>query len=122
MAEAIANIRERPGCYLKNIAANISRLFFSFPYSYTRQKMTTLFYLLPNVVLLSFLWPALCVVVRSPRKRLTALYPYLLFAAVTLGGTALLSAYARMLFPVVPALLLVIIYGLREVRLESPTP
>jgi hypothetical protein len=40
------------------------------------------------------------------------------FGAAAFGGAALLSAFARMLFPLIPILLFVIFYGLRDIDLK----
>lgn len=100
--QAVENIAARPAKYLKNVAANASRMCFSFPYSYTPQKLTTLFYVLPNALLLSAL--ALSVVVLAARRPPGCgdCHLVLVLMALTLGGSSLLSAYPRMLDPVVP--------------------
>ena len=54
MRQGIENIKTHPKKFMRNVAANISRMCFSFPYSYTPQKLTTLFYVLPNAFLLSW--------------------------------------------------------------------
>lgn len=113
---AFENIRRHPARYAKNVAANVSRLFFSFPYTRTPQKLTTLFYIVPNALLLSALAAALAAMLRTPRASVAATYPYALFAGLAFLGSALLSAYARMLFPIVPFILFFIVFGLRGMR------
>ena len=51
---AVENIKNHPKKYLKNWCANVGRLFFNYPYSYTPQKISTYFYILPNMLLLTF--------------------------------------------------------------------
>ena len=122
-ARARENLAAHPSAYLRNIAANLSRMFFSFPYTHTPQKLSTLFYALPNSFLLAFATLALVRLVRRARAGLAALYPYLLFAGAAFAGTALLSAYARMLFPFVPVLLLLIVRGAQSGNPEAlPEP
>lgn len=118
-AEALRNLSAQPGAYVRNIAANLSRMFFSFPYSHTPQKLSALFYALPNSFLLAFAALALARLARSVRARVVPIYPYLFFAGAGLAGTALLSAYARMLFPFVPVLLLLAVYALQPRRPAS---
>ncbi len=114
-AQARENLAAHPAVYLRNIGANLSRMFFSFPYAHTEQKLSTLFYALPNGFLLAFTTLALVRLPRRARAGPPALskvegpvYPYLLFAGAAFAGTALLSAYPRMLFPFVPIMLFLI--------------
>lgn len=101
-SRAVANIVARPGRYLRNVAANIARMWYSFPYSYTPQKLTTLFYALPNSLLLSGLLASAVVLwIRRP-PGVGQTHFMLAFMALTLGGSSLLSAYPRMLDPVIP--------------------
>ena len=100
--QAIDNIKAHPAKFLRNVAANVTRMWFSFPYSYTPQKLTTLFYVLPNSFLLSGLAIAAVVLwVRRPAG-VGDCHLVLVFMGLTLGGSALLSADPRMLDPVVP--------------------
>lgn len=107
---AINNIRSNPIKFLQNVFANISRLWFSFPFSFTQQKLTTLFYLIPNSFILMLL--ILCIPVLFIKRR--AVKPeavsFILFAGAGFGLHALLSAYARMLLPIIPMLLWLIFY------------
>jgi len=123
-AAAFRNLRNHPFKYLKNVAANISRIFFSFPYTRTPQKLSTLFYVIPNALLLTFFSLALVGIARMGRAEASVLFPYALFGGVAFIGAALLSAYPRMLFPLVPVILFTILYGLRHARLgpEKRTP
>ena len=56
--QAISNIRNHPKSYMKNIIANIGRLLFNYPYTNTLQKLSTYFYMIPNmfIVVLSFMF------------------------------------------------------------------
>ncbi len=107
-ARARENLAAHPAVYLRNIGANLSRMFFSFPYTHTEQKLSTLFYALPNSFLLAFVTLALLRLARGASARWPAIYPYLLFGGAAFAGTALLSAYPRMLFPFVPIMLFLI--------------
>ncbi len=49
---AIKNIKTKPTKYLKNWVANICRLLFNYPYSYTYQAMRSYFYFIPNMFLI----------------------------------------------------------------------
>ena len=118
-AQARENLAEHPAVYLRNLAANLSRIFFSFPYTHTEQKLSSLFYALPNSFLLAFVTVALVRLLRRARAAFASLYPYLLFAGTGFAGTALLSAYPRMLFPFVPVMLFLIV---RDMQSGSPGP
>jgi len=100
--KAIYNITHNPAKFLKNWIANIGRLLFSYPYSYTPQRLSTFFYLIPNmfIVVLSFL----CI---YPAYRGRKSVPYeisslLSFALITFGGSTLLSGYSRQFCILVP--------------------
>lgn len=104
--QAIANITHHPAKFAQNWLANIGRLLFSNPFSFTQQKLSTFFYIIPNmflVVLLVFsIYPA---IVR--RKSIPfEIFALLFFAIVSFGGTSLLAAYDRQFRPLVPILLL----------------
>src|SRR5262249_2467752 len=109
-AAAIENIRSKPLKYLQNVIANVSRLWFSFPYSFTQQKVTTLFYLIPNSFLLVSLIFCIPILVIQWRKLAPETLLFSLFAITAFGLHALLSAYARMLTPIVPILLWLVFY------------
>lgn len=104
--QAIENITHYPVKYFGNWAANIGRLLFSYPFSYTNQKISTYFYILPNmfivVLFLLGVYPAI-----SRRKIIPfEIYALLLFALITFGGASLVSAYDRQFRPLIPILLL----------------
>lgn len=106
--QAIENIKTHPAKFLKNVAANITRMCFSFPYSYTPQKLTTLFYMLPNAFLLSMLVVgAVALWARRP-PGVGDCHLVAVFMALTFGGSALLCADPRMLYPIVPGILFLV--------------
>jgi hypothetical protein len=84
----------------------VGRLLFSYPFSYTPQKISTYFYLLPNMFLVVFLvgsvYPAVLKRTTIPYE----IYALLFFALIVMGGTSLLSAYDRQFRPLVPIFLL----------------
>jgi hypothetical protein len=121
--QALDNIIHYPSRFLMNWIANVGRLLFSYPFSYTPQKIGTYFYLLPNMFLVVFL--LLSVYPASLRYRAI---PYeiralLLFALIATGGTSLLCAYDRQFRPQVPIFLLwiAIVYS-RILRIEMRSP
>ncbi len=116
--QARENLRAHPVVYLRNLVANLSRIFFSFPYTHTGQKLSTLFYALPNSFLLAYVTLAIVRLARRTRTAFVTLHPYLLFAAAGFAGTALLSAYPRMLFPFVPIMLFLIVRDMQSGDME----
>jgi len=117
--EAIHKIMSHPKKFAMNLAANAARMFFSYPYSYTPQKLSTLFYIVPNMFLLVILTLLMYPAVRNGRALLNETHPYLFWGVVTFLITVPLSAYPRMLFPLIPVFLLFMAFTLdRFVRIE----
>jgi hypothetical protein len=100
--QAIDNIQAHPAKYARNVLANITRMWYSFPYSYTPQKLTTLFYVLPNSLLLSALAIAAVVLVVRRPAGVGDCHLVLVFMCLTFGGSTIVSAYPRMFDPLVP--------------------
>jgi len=104
--QAIFNITHHPKKFLANWTANIGRLLFSYPYSYSQQKLSTYFYLAPNmflvVVFILSIGPAILRWNCIPFD----IFALLLFALIAFGGSSLLSAYSRQFSPLAPILLL----------------
>lgn len=101
-AKAVDNMKKHPSKYVKNTIANISRIFFHFPFSYRMQNLDTLGYLLPNIfiVVLALLgiYPALARFKTIPPE----LKILMLFSLIYLGGHILLDGRGRYLIPIVP--------------------
>lgn len=125
--EALRNIADHPDAYAENVLANVSRMLFNSPYSRTLQQTNDVFYALPNAILLGA--AVFCVFVLVPRRRL--LPPetgvFALLAATAFGLHALVSAYPRMLAPIVPlvvwlTVLAVVEAGLLRRAVERGTP
>jgi hypothetical protein len=119
--EALRNIREHPTKFGWNVAANLSRLFFSFPFSYTPQKLRVLFYAVPNGLLLAATLLSAIILLASRPAGFTAWAVHMGFITVTLLAMAPLSAYARMLFPVVPSLFYVVVSGAHQFVRSLPS-
>ncbi len=108
--QGIRNIMHHPAKYVKNWLANVGRLLFNYPYSYTVQKLSTYAYILPNLFLLAAaafsLYPTWVA-----RRRIPPEIALLLgFGLLTFGGSSLLSAYGRQFYPIVPILMVWIVY------------
>lgn len=104
--QAIENISEHPKKFFMNLVANISRMFFSYPFSYTPQKLSTLFFIIPNmfVIVLAVLciYPSFVCRHNLPRE----IFCLLFFIAVAFAGSSFLSAYDRQFRILIPIMLL----------------
>lgn len=102
LRQAIKNIKGHPVKFIKNWTANIGRMLFSYPFSYTPQKLSTFFYIIPNmfIIVLSFL----CIYPSYVRRRtmpceISVLF---LFAFIAFIRNSLFSAYSRHFSILVP--------------------
>ena len=110
---AFANIRAYPGKFLGNWAANISRMLFDFPYSYKAKKLRFLKHLIPNVFLLAILVFGLVKLVPERHKLPFPLVFLMVFVAIYLAGSSLLSAYPRQFYITAPILTFWVAFGIR---------
>jgi hypothetical protein len=117
--KAIENIRRYPVKYLTNIAANIGRLLFSYPFSFGPHSMSTFFYLVPNMFLVVLAVLSVTPALLRPREIPFEIWALLVFALIAFGGSTLLSAYDRQFRPLAPALFLWLAYiAARVIRIE----
>jgi len=110
--KAIENIRHHPGKYARNWAANVGRLLFNYPFSYTEQKLSSFYYILPNSIFVTFGGLALFLLVY--RWRSVTAGPRFLLALFTtsLAGSSLVSAYGRMFAVISPLLYVLTLHAL----------
>lgn len=106
--KAIENIKQYPIKYVQNTVASALRLFFNYPYSYTQQKVSTYFYIIPNSILLLFLLSSVYVAIRNPKSIPFEIRFVFLVALIFIGGLILLDGRVRHLIPAIPILLLFI--------------
>jgi hypothetical protein len=116
------NISGHPLKFVQNWVANVGRIFFNYPYSYTPQKLSTFAYLLPNSFVVVLGTIALYLAWRAPALMPPELYAVLAFGAVGLGATTIPSAVGRMLVPLAPFLLVGIVVVLSRAIHRSPRP
>jgi hypothetical protein len=102
--QAVRNIADHPGKFARNWVANLGRLFGDYPFSYKSPTPMT-------YVKLAFGMPLLVLSVLSlapawaKRRRIPFQVVSLFLVGLTyVGGSSLLSAYNRMLLPVLPIL------------------
>ncbi|MEP6811396.1 MAG: hypothetical protein ABI990_00250 [Actinomycetota bacterium] len=99
---AVSNIRHHPFKFVRNVVDNVSRMVFNTPYSFKGPKPTTLVYAIPGGLLIAGL---LASMVRALlRRRALPIEASALgaFAAATIALHAVLSGYPRLLLPIVP--------------------
>src|SRR3954471_6736429 len=100
---AAANIRARPAGYARNLAANVTRLFFAIPMRPLLAPLGLGAYLLVNsLLLIGLAWSA--ALLRRRRSAAPEAAPIAIFAAVAIAVHVPPSASPRMLLPIVPAL------------------
>lgn len=104
--QAIYNIIHHPTKYFVNWIANIGRLLFSYPFSHGQDRLTTYFYLIPNmfivVLFVLSIYPAFLRWKVIPFE----IYALLYFSTITFGGSSIISAYDRQFRILVPIILL----------------
>ncbi|MBI5675291.1 MAG: hypothetical protein HZC48_05615 [Nitrospirae bacterium] len=104
--QAVKNIMQYPAKYLKNVSANVGRMLFNYPYSYRPQKMSTYFYIIPNMFLV--VCSIMCIYPYFARGKIIPVEIHILivFFFFSFVGSALLSAYPRQLMVLLPVLLI----------------
>lgn len=107
-AKAIENMKKHPVKYAKNTFANVLRLFFNYPYSYTPQKLSSYVYIIPNIFLMVFMLLGLYLGIKN-RKLISFEIRFLtLISFVFIGGLALLDGRVRHLIPIIPLSIFII--------------
>lgn len=120
--QAVHNIVHHPWKYAENVAANASRIFFNAPYSQRPVGLRTVVFLIPGALLLILLALSGVHLVRKDVRLPPEAPAFALFAVVSLAVHLPLSAYVRMLIPMVPPMLWFIVYGLDSlVRSRAPS-
>jgi hypothetical protein len=120
--DAIRLIKAHPRTYLSHVAANLSRLWLNTPYSFTPQKLSTIFYVIPNALLLFGLTLSAAVLWARQRTLAPEVVAFAFFLALGIILQAPLAAYTRMLAPLVPLIIwLTVFAAFRYLRLVEPT-
>lgn len=107
---AMRNIRNHPIKFFKNCLANVGRMLFNFPYSYTPQRSGTLLRLPFSGVLVVLLVFSLIPALLNWKRLSYSLRFLILMFVVYFGGSITGSAEARMFTVIVPILLVWISY------------
>ncbi|WP_149277690.1 hypothetical protein [Pareuzebyella sediminis] len=100
--KAFEYMKMYPVKYLKNTGISALRLFFEYPISYKTQKLTTYFYLLPNIFLVMLLLIAIYLTfLKAPAIPFEVIFIALIML-ISVGGMILASGRVRHLLPIVP--------------------
>ena len=102
---AIQNIKADPVKYGKNIAYNIGRIFFHYPFSYATQRTKILLVFPLNGIVLTAILACLIPTIRNWRKIAYPIRFGLIIAFLYLGENTLLSSEVRVLTLVMPIIL-----------------
>jgi len=117
--EAVRNIEHHPKEYARNWAANVGRLLFAYPFSFTAQSLTTYLYLVPNMFIVVLFLVSLVPAVLRPHAMPVEMWFLFAFALLALGGSTLISGYDRHFRPLVEILCVwVALVFARALRIE----
>jgi hypothetical protein len=114
-AAAIENIKKYPKKFISNWVANLGRLFFSYPFSYENQKISTYFHLFPNMILIIFIFLTTPVSIKHYKKFPKIFIPLFLFFTIYLFGSSIVSAYSRMFYVTLPFWFLFLTYFFTQI-------
>lgn len=106
--KAIENMKAYPIKYVQNTMASAFRLFSNTPYSYTNQKTSSFFYILPNMILLVLIITTLFLGFKKLSLIAFEIRFIALASAIFIGGLILLDGRVRNMIPAIPLLLFVI--------------
>jgi hypothetical protein len=119
---ALRNIAHHPVKYGENILANASRILFNTPYSRRAVTMKDIVaFVIPGSLLIAALALAGARLVQRGASLPPETTAFALFALTGFAVSVPVSAYVRMLIPIVPPVLWLIVIGLAELRLRSTT-
>jgi hypothetical protein len=122
MDAAFENIRARPGRYAENVLANVSRMWFDFPYSFREQRVAPLLFVVSNAVVLTALLASFGLIFARSRFLPLEAIPFGLFALAAFTLHALLAAYPRMLFPIIPVIIWFVVLVISRCVRVVPRP
>ena len=112
---SIENIKLNKFKYLKNIVYNFSRIAFRFPYTYFE---TNPIFIIASIFHFSLIiMPLLLSIIRIVSKPSIDDFSILIFFTVSFGGTLLLSADPRFIFPIYPILIFIASIFFRKPKL-----
>jgi hypothetical protein len=110
-----------PGAYLVNVLANVGRILFGLPFSFTLPVPALAGLVAFNGALLAAVSAAVTKVVRARQSLPPEAVPFLLFAGLAFAIHLLTSAEPRMLIPIVPALVWLVAHAVSRSGRLDPT-
>lgn len=113
---AINNIKSHPVKYAQNIFFNIGRFFFNYPFSYSVQRPKTLFVMLINSILFTFILICLIPTIINWRKVSFPIRFMFILMLLYFGGSSLVTGETRIFSIIVPMLIFWIAYILEKTR------
>jgi len=101
---ALANIKNHPKAFLKNTICNIGRFFFNYPYSYYKQRPSTLINVFINGPILGFIFISLVILLFNLRSTPSPLIVLLTVMFAYMAINFPLSVLIRMFYILIPIL------------------
>ncbi len=121
--QAMRNIKSHPKEYVRNWAANVGRLLFSYPLSFSAQSLATYFYLVPNMFIVVLFLVSLIPALLLPQAMPLELWFLLAFALIAFAGSTLISGYDKQFRPLVEILCVwAALVSVRVLRIELLPP
>ncbi len=108
--KALENIRQHPQSYAINWIANQGRFWLDYPFAYKYQRPHTLFYMVPNALLMGAIVFTLPLLITGSRRLPAEILTLCLLAFLFIAGSSLVYSCARYLVTIVPVLLVVVFY------------
>lgn len=100
--KAFENIRKSPIKYFRNIASNVSRMFFNIPFGYVYQRDITITRIIPNSILLTLILSSIIINIYYFRQYPNSIILFVEISFLYLFLSSLVSAYPRMLNVILP--------------------
>jgi hypothetical protein len=116
--KAIENIKAYPLKYAFNCLANIGRMLFGMPQSYSFQRPNQLILLLPNIPVVAFILFDIIFLFKRKFRVPVVLLILLIFTIFYLCLSIIVSAEQRQFYIVVPFILLLTAYCLEQAELQ----
>lgn len=113
---AMENIKAKPQAFVKNVFCNIGRFFFNYPYSYYKQRPSTLVNILVNGPLLSLILLSTLILLLNLRQTYSPLIVILVVAFGYMAINFLLSVHIRMSYVLIPTLFAWFAIYLEDIR------
>lgn len=104
--KGLENIKKFPVKYFKNCIANVSRLFFGIPSSYSYVRFQNLLRIPPGAVVMVMFLFSICMSLLYHKQLPFVIVFYIMMLAFYMGGSIVVSAFQRQLTVAVPVIIL----------------